>query len=372
MRASAVPAARTRGERRAPLLPAWRLAAGLACALGPVAACSPAGGAEGSGSPAGLATEAYEWSFAAPLPEERTEVSATSDGVSLFLLGGFAASDAPGQQARAPRGMWRYDPAADSWAPTGDLPEGVNHAGLVHFDGRLYLVGGFREATFSPVAAVRIFDIASGEWSEGAPLPTPRGAMAVAVVNGRIHAVGGNAAGPGAVHEHDAHTLTNDNSVGTHEVYDPATDSWERRAPMPTARNHHGAVGLSGRLHGVGGRADGDFEMTTHEVYDPTTDSWSAGAPLPTGRSGIAVVERDGRLYVFGGETFGQNARTFDDAERFDPVTGVWARLPPMPTARHGLGAARLGDWIHVVSGGPQPGFAFGSMHERLGPAQPN
>jgi len=305
------------------------------------------------------------WSERAPLPERRTEVSAASDGGTIFLIGGFGPPTVEGQRASAPRAMWAY--AGDAWSRLGDIPEGVNHAGFVHHDGRLYIVGGFREATFEPVATVRIYDIASGSWSEGAPMPTPRGALAVAVVEGRIHALGGNVAGPGHVHEHDATRVGEDRSVGTHEVYDIRTDSWERRAAMPTPRNHHGATTVDGRVHVFAGRLEGDMELTVHEIFDTATGIWSGGAPVPTGRSGIAVVERGGRLYVFGGETFGADARTFDDAERFDPRAGRWEILPPMPTARHGLGAALLGENIHVISGGPRPGFHYGDHHEVLG-----
>jgi N-acetylneuraminic acid mutarotase len=138
--------------------------------------------------------------------------------------------------------MWSYDPGSDTWRQEGDIPEGVNHAGLVHLDGRLYIVGGFRETSFEPTGAVRIYDLATRQWSDGAPMPTPRGAGAIVVLAGRIHAIGGNASGANAVHEHDRPTIASDNSVGTHEVYDPRTNSWQRLAPMPTARNHHGAA----------------------------------------------------------------------------------------------------------------------------------
>jgi N-acetylneuraminic acid mutarotase len=307
------------------------------------------------------------WSTAAPLPEQRTEVSATTDGSRLFLIGGFGPPTREGQRASAPRGMWVYDPQSDSWSDGGQIPEGVHHAGFVHLDGRLFIVGGFRETGFEPTPAVRIYDLARGTWSEGSPMPTPRGAMAVAVLNGRIHAVGGNVAGRDALHEHHAGAeITEDNSVAVHEVYDPRTDRWETLPPMRTPRNHHAGIALNGRLHVVAGRAQGDFELTEHEIFDPSAGSWIAGPPLPTGRSGVAVVERGGHLYVFGGETFNEPRRTFADAERFDPRSGSWERLPEMPTARHGLAAAVLGNNIHVVSGGPQPAFTYGDTHEVL------
>jgi N-acetylneuraminic acid mutarotase len=71
-----------------------------------------------------------QWQTAAPLPEERTEVSVTTDGERLFLLGGFARSDAG--RASAPRAVYAYDPQGDAWSHLTDLPEGVNHAGLAH------------------------------------------------------------------------------------------------------------------------------------------------------------------------------------------------------------------------------------------------
>lgn len=330
-----------------------------AIALGVTTACAGA-------DPVPSAQQA--WSQRAPMPDARTEVSVTTAGNLIYVAGGFGM--AGGQQPTAPRALFVYDPAADAWTTADSIPEGVNHAGLVHLNGRLYLVGGFSGATFTPTAAIRIFDLASRGWTEGAPMPTPRGALAVVVLDGRIHAIGGNAADATSL-DHAEHNLASDNSsVGTHEVYDPATNTWAHRAPLPTPRNHLGAAVVAGKIHAVAGRVGNDFTMTTHEVYDPATDLWTAAPPLPTGRSGVAVVEHRGRVYVFGGESAGLMSRTFDEAERFDPASGTWESMPPMLTARHGLGAAAIGPTIYVISGGPRPGFAFSAANEALTPGQ--
>lgn len=325
------------------------------------AGCGPDDAVESDGPP--VAGDA-RWTARAPLPDPRTEVSVTTDGRLVYLAGGFGPAE--GQRAGAPRALHVYDPEADRWSSPDSIPEGVNHAGLVHVDGRLYLVGGFREATFTPTGALRILDPETGRWTEGAPMPTPRGALAVAVLDGRIHAIGGNAEDAGALADDEHNVGADGSSVGTHEAYDPATDRWGRLAPAPTARNHLGAAVLGGRIHAVAGRVGDDFELTAHEVYDPATDTWSSAAPVPTGRSGIAVVVSAGRMYVFGGETFGDGGKTFDEAERYDPAAGAWELLPPMPTARHGLGAAAVGGEIFVVAGGPSPGFAFSDRNEVL------
>lgn len=84
------------------------------------------------------------------------------------------------------------------------------------------------------MAAVRIYDLATDEWSEGAPMPTPRGAPAWAVSNQRIHVIGGNAEGTEAVRDQAGVRITEDRSVNVHEAYDPATDSWARPSAIPS------------------------------------------------------------------------------------------------------------------------------------------
>ncbi len=322
-------------------------------------------------TPTALTAQEGTWAEGPPLPEDRTEVSVTTDGDRIFLAGGFGPPEVAGERASAPRALWVYDPESGEWSSPTELPHGVHHAGLAYLDGRIYLVGGFRETSFDPVGDVWIYDLEVDEWLEGEPIPTPRGAGALAVLHGRLHWIGGNAEEGDHLHDLAHGEVAEDGSVATHEVYDPVTNSWSRLAPMPTSRNHHGATMLDGRLHVIGGRADGDFELTAHEVYDPQSEEWQAAPDLPTGRSGIAVVSLDGWMYVFGGETFAGPSRTFDEAERFHATSGEWETLPSMPTPRHGLGAAAVGGSIHVLSGGPGAGFTFSDLHEILEPPNP-
>ncbi|HJS31774.1 MAG TPA: hypothetical protein VJ924_07260, partial [Alphaproteobacteria bacterium] len=132
------------------------------------------------------------WTQAAPLPEARTELSAATDGRTIYVAGGFGSTVGGGRAA--PRRLFAYDAANDRWRPLGDIPQGVNHAGLAVVAGNLYIVGGFRETTFESTAAVHAHDLASGRWRPAASLPTARGALAVAVHDGKIHAIGGTVA----------------------------------------------------------------------------------------------------------------------------------------------------------------------------------
>jgi N-acetylneuraminic acid mutarotase len=152
-------------------------------------------------------------------------------------------------------------------------------------------------------------------------------------------------------------------NTGTHEVYDPANDRWDRLAPLPTARDHLAAAVVGGRLYAIGGRLDGSYarNLSLNEEYDPATDRWRSRAPLPTARSGIAAAALDRKIFVFGGES---PAGTFNQVEAYDPTQDAWSAWAPLPTARHGLGAVALGGRIFVVSGGPRPGGSSSVANE--------
>ena len=268
-----------------------------------------------------------------------------SDGTRLYLAGGFSSADS------APRSVYAYSPADDGWSELTQVPEGVNHAPFVFLDGRLYLVGGYRGASFEATDALRIYDLATDRWHDGPPMPTPRGAHAVAVHNGRLHAIGGVDA--------------DGRNTGAHEVYDPRTDSWSAAADLPTPRDHLAAAAVGGEIIVLAGRDSQTFTLTVNEIYDPTSDSWRDGAPVPTGRSGVAAAVADDQVCLMGGETMSPRM-TFDEAECYDPASDTWIALPVMRTPRHGLGAGTIGGAIHVVSGGPGAGLTFSGVHELL------
>jgi N-acetylneuraminic acid mutarotase len=124
---------------------------------------------------------------------------------------------------------------------------------------------------------------------------------------------------------------------------------------------------VDGRLYVVGGRIDGSYarNLAVNEEYDPRTNRWRGRAPLPTPRSGIAAVTLADKVFVFGGEA---PAGTFDQVEAYEPSTDAWTAWAPMPTARHGLGAAVVGQRIFVIAGGPRPGGSFSRANEVLMP----
>lgn len=126
---------------------------------------------------------------------------------------------------------------------------------------------------------------------------------------------------------------------------------------MPTARDHVAAISVNGVIHVIGGRVDSfHTNSNLHHVYDPKTDKWSMRNPLPTARSGHGAGVLDGKIFIMGGE--GTN-RVFGQNEAYDLQKDTWEQYAPMITPRHGLGATTLGSWIHVAGGGAVMGAVF-------------
>jgi hypothetical protein len=220
---------------------------------------------------------------------------------------------------------------------------------------RIYVIGGFTKAFLSvwhPVGSLYIYHPASDTWVEGPPMPTARGALATAELDGRIVAAGG---------------YTGSSNTGAVELYDPVQQKWDSLPSLPTARDHLVVAVWNGRIYAIGGRLDRDYgrNLATVEVYDSRTGQWVKTADLPTARSGMTAAMIEDAIYVLGGES---PEGTFAANEAYDPKTGRWSAMAPLPTSRHGLGSAVIGQELFVVAGGPKPGGSFSNVNEVFNP----
>lgn len=302
---------------------------------------------------------AQKWATAAPVPLGAEEVYGIPANGKLYVFGGLAL-------AWKPIGMvMEYDPASDRWTRKKDMPAYHHHFALAEAGGKVYMFGGYRlpdsgQPTWVPVSNAWEYDPVGDSWKPLAALPSARGSANALNVGGKIHLVGG-ATLPANNKEPWLHPSRNV-SVGTHEVYDPATNSWSKRADMPTPRNHAAAGVVDGRIVVAGGRTGSvfipnAFNVDLVEEYNPATDQWVLRAPMPTARSATAWGVHGGKLYVAGGEIRHRDFwGTYTTVEAFDPKSNSWQRLAPMPLPRHGLAGGVLGDKLHLVSGSLQSG----------------
>jgi len=195
-------------------------------------------------------------------------------------------------------------------------------------------------------------------------MPTRRGSPVAAAVNNEIYVIGGadSSTNPSSEEEDQGMIPGRRNqSVSRVDEYDPATNTWRERSPMPTARNHAAVGVVGGKIYVIGGRVGSVFmssavDVPAVEEYDPATDQW--GAPksrMPTARSATAYAVYKNRIYVAGGEfSLPQLSGAFKSLEAYDPATDNWTVLPYMPTPRHGFAGGVIGNRLYLISGDVQ------------------
>lgn len=293
------------------------------------------------------------WTEGRDMPTKRQEVGAATLDDKIYIIGGM---DDEGTTNLTEV----YDINSDRWTSASPLPGKRDHPGAAAYDGKIYVVGGFNERGVS-TRTLFIYDPSTDEWQRGMDMPTARGALAAKFVNGIMYAIGGD-----ATQLYDSTGFYNPQGVvDSNEAYDPKTDTWTIKAPMPTQRDHLSSAVVEDKIFVIGGRQPLERELykdlDVNEMYDPQKDSWTSLEPLPTNRSGLAASAIDSSIYVLGGES---TKKTFDNNERYDTVTNTWSTERPLPTARHGLSAVSIDDKIYVIAGGPKPGGSGGNANE--------
>ena len=113
-------------------------------------------------------------------------------------------------------------------------------------------------------------------------------------------------------------------------------NAWERVGQMARARAGHGVAVLNGKLYAVGGYDGGDLSsgttLSSVERYDPAANAWEEIAPMPTARQNPGVGVLDGKLYVVGG--VGDRSELLNTVVQFDPAKNAWEDVAPIATAR--------------------------------------
>ncbi|MDP3700464.1 MAG: kelch repeat-containing protein [Hylemonella sp.] len=299
------------------------------------------------------------WTQGAPIPQGAEEVYGVAAGGKMYVFGGLA----PGWKSIGM--VMEYDPASNAWTRKKDMPAYQHHVAVTEHNGKIYTFGGYKlpdsgPATWIPLNTAWEYDPKNDSWRALAPVPQARGSANAVAMNGKIHLIGG-ATLPFEMKDTKFHPNRNV-SVGTHEVYDIASNSWSTRSALPTPRNHAAAGLANGKIYIVGGRAGSVFipnalNVDIVEEYDPATDQWQLKAPMPTPRSAAAWGVHNGKIVVAGGEIRHRDFwGTYTTVESYDPATDSWSRLAPMPLPRHGLAGGVIGDRLHLISGSVQSG----------------
>ena len=250
-------------------------------------------------APTGVATrtvQAYNvatntWSQKAPIP--LTAYATNGVGVidgKLYIAGGIT----PPSTGR--KLLYVYNPATDTWSQKRSMPRAGTHGVSGVINGRLYILTTCKSCDpLGPLAFYR-YDPGTDTWTILAIPASDHYAGEGGVIGGKFYVAGGD-------------------RIRQLHVYDPATNAWTTRASMPQDQYFGAGAVLGGKLYVIGGvahDANGDLQLvSTTSVYDPTSNAWSTRAPIPDARANIAGtrVFRDGqsRIELMGGSRPGSN-----------------------------------------------------------------
>jgi N-acetylneuraminic acid mutarotase len=251
-----------------------------------------------------------------------------------------------------------YDPVTDTWMTKTDIPTARGCAAASVVNGKIYVIGG-APATPLTTPTVEEYDPATDTWTKKADMPTSRCFFSASVVDGKIYAIGGWT------------EIPQRRVLSTVEEYDPATDTWTRKTDMPAMRGLLSTSVVDGRIYAIGGvvgSEDGSCEhpiaayaVSTVEEYDPVTDTWTKKANMPTARKALGTCVVYDRIYAIGGSTGNEGPPPgdptealeflFSSVEQYNPATDTWTLKPDLPAPRTFLSASVVNGKIYAIGG---------------------
>jgi len=218
------------------------------------------------------------------------------------------------------------------------------HCAAVH-NGLIYVFGGSSTITGTWVSETEVYNPTTNTWTIKASIPTPRSEMACAVVNGKFYLIGGyNPAFPGNSYP---------GALSTMEEYNPITDTWVAKSPMPNSRSTLSACEINNLIYVVG---DWPFATGIMEIYNPSNDSWTTGVSSLTGRmNSNSVVKTSNGFYFIAGKVAAPNGNSTSiiskKNEFYDLTLNTWTIKSELPQATFTGSSCLDNNKIHYIGG---------------------
>ena len=162
-------------------------------------------------------------------------------------------------------------------------------------------------------------------WTNKAPIPQADGGhVRATTVNGKIYVIGGS----------------------INYEYDPTTDNWAEKTPMPTPRHWFGIAVYQNKIYTIGGSAgwtqeNGTIYSSANEVYDPSTDTWENKTSMPTTREEVDASIVNGKIHLLATDTH----------DVYDIATDSWATKTamPFPYTAYAASSTAFNDMIYLI-----------------------
>ncbi len=291
-----------------------------------------------------LRAEVNRWRARAPLPAARSRLALVSDGRKLYAIGGETV-----QGVSAALDI--FDPQSNGWLSGPDKLTAVANVAAALVGDRIYVPGG-STATGGVTNVLEVYDIPATAWGTRAPLPVPVAGYGLVTFEGKLYLFGG---WDGERYRAESY------------VYDPVGDSWTALTPLPSPRAFLAAGAVETMLYVAGGhdgRRELDTVLAYDPSGEGTAAGpWTERSPMAQPRAGLGMTAIGRRLYVVGGGW--QSALQF--SEQYDTHLDAWSRIgTPLVGEWRNLGVVSLDNIVYAVGGWSRGYLATNEQYQAL------
>ncbi|MFA6234247.1 MAG: Omp28-related outer membrane protein [Bacteroidota bacterium] len=253
-------------------------------------------------------------------------------------------------------GCFKYDPATDTWTPIANFPQAKFLFGRAEtVGGKIYIFGGIEGfgTGYKTLTAMIEYDPASNTYTQKTPMPTVQALPSSAVLDGLIYLIGGTSTSESVY-------------LKKVQVYDPASDSWFSNTDYPRDTKWMGATTVGNKIVCTGG-----FNINyspSRYIADTYIGEVNAGILQWTKKSdaGIGPVifpvtgTFGGKAYFAGGRpSADQNAPATQKGFSYDVDTDIWTPIEIKPTGvQYVTQAPLIGDKLYFAGGSLASGAA--------------
>jgi hypothetical protein len=271
------------------------------------------------------------WKQLASLPEGYRNGEAVTLNDKIFFVTAGPSAGNPWN-----RFFYKYDPTTNIWTKLADLPGATQNLALAGVNGKIYAIGGdsFRKTNYE-------YTPETNTWITLSPMPTARQHIDCGISENKIYVIGGITSWE---------TITKKN-----EVYDVASNNWSEKSEIPSLRNNPAIVTLDSLIYVIGGAgSDTDIwnNIATVECYNTKTDTWEQKADLPYVLFKPAAVVVKSQILVLGGiTTVNDLGVCTDKVLLYNAGTDEWKEITPLPDTNIFFGCTTIENKIYVICG---------------------
>ena len=311
----------------------------------------------GGGGPCSL----QPWNIVGDYPLISESVSVSSDGTFGYGVGGFDGT------LFIPTDSFNlYDLGTQTWSPLPNIPTAFYDAPSVYVPdtNSIYVFGGL-DSSFLVRDITQVYDITSGTWGTGAPMPDPAGRYFAAAtydpVSHKVYVMGG----------FDGITFSEQTN---NWIYDPVADSWDSSTALPIPVGIGGAgYSIVGQNVYLQGHWNGGLGSTDNYRYDIVANTWTPMAPVPVNIYRPASGSIGTNTYLVGGgdpfvapgkaqkgpkrpevaphPSANAPATSFNTTWVYDTLGDSWSAGPNTNVAHSFTGGTAIGTHFIVVTG---------------------